>query len=100
MRLTVSTIAIYEKSKDYDDRNVLFLSYDIESRNQAKFRNELSMATVLSNPTQKTKHYQTNQQVKYLHLEAELDMLLQKINALKQRKQLANIAMQSQSTSD
>ena len=46
------------------------------------------MATLLSSQTPKTKHYQTNQQVKYLHLEAEIDMLLQKINALTQRKQL------------
>jgi hypothetical protein len=48
------------------------------------------MATLLSNQTnqtQKTKHYQTNQQVKYLHLEAEVDMLLQKLNSLMQRKQ-------------
>ena len=42
---------------------------------------------VLSSQDLKTKHYQTNQQVKYLHLEAEIDMLLQKINTLTQRKQ-------------
>ena len=46
------------------------------------------MATLLSNQTLKTKHYQTNQQVKYLHLEAEVDMLLQKLTTLKQQKQL------------
>ncbi|MBW4537270.1 MAG: hypothetical protein KME09_25365 [Pleurocapsa minor HA4230-MV1] len=49
------------------------------------------MATVLSNPTPKTTHYQTNQQVKYLHLEAEVDMLLQKLNVLTQRKQLTEL---------
>jgi hypothetical protein len=52
------------------------------------------MATLLSNQTnqtQKTTHYQTNQQVKYLHLEAEVDMLLQKINALMQRKQVTEL---------
>ena len=42
---------------------------------------------ILSSQILKTKHYQTNQQVKYLHLEAEVDMLLQKLNALTRRKQ-------------
>ena len=46
------------------------------------------MTTLLSTQTQKTKHYQTNQRVKYLHLEAEIDMLLQKLTTLKQQKQL------------
>ncbi len=46
------------------------------------------MATLLSTQTLKTKHYQTDQQVKYLHLEAEVDMLLQKLTTLKQQKQL------------
>ena len=46
------------------------------------------MATLLSSQTLKTKHYQTDQQVKYLHLEAEVDMLLQKLTSLKQQKQL------------
>jgi|GEM_PF-1819035 len=46
------------------------------------------MATLLSNQTLKTKHYQTNQQVKYLHLEAEIDILLQKITTLKQQKEI------------
>jgi hypothetical protein len=49
------------------------------------------MATLLSAQTQKTKHYQTNQQVKYLHLEAEVNMLLQKLNALMQRKQVTEL---------
>ena len=57
------------------------------------------MTTVLSRQTQKTKHYQTNQQVKYLHLEAEVDMLLQKINALSQRKQADEISAASSSIS-
>ncbi|MEM7593088.1 MAG: hypothetical protein AAF383_16490 [Cyanobacteria bacterium P01_A01_bin.83] len=50
------------------------------------------MATLLSNQSQKTQtqHYQTDQQVKYLHLEAEVDMLLQRITALMQRKQVAS----------
>ncbi|MFM2314148.1 MAG: hypothetical protein RLZZ04_3424 [Cyanobacteriota bacterium] len=52
------------------------------------------MATLLSNQTQKTKHYQKNQQVKYLHLEAEVDMLLQKLNALMQRKQVRELTAQ------
>ena len=46
------------------------------------------MATISSNQTLKTKHYQTDQQVKYLHLEAEVNILWQKITALKQQKQL------------
>ena len=46
------------------------------------------MATLLSSQTLKTKHYQTDQQVKYLHLEAEVDMLLQKLTSLKQQKRL------------
>jgi hypothetical protein len=45
------------------------------------------MATLLSTQTQKTQHYQTDQQVKYLHLEAEIDILLQKVTAFKQQKQ-------------
>ncbi len=53
------------------------------------------MATLLSDQTQKTKHYQTDQQVKYLHLEAEVDMLLQRITALMQRKQVTTLASES-----
>jgi len=49
------------------------------------------MATLLSNQTQKTKHYQKNQQVKFLHLEAEVDILLQKLTALMQRKQVSSL---------
>jgi hypothetical protein len=52
------------------------------------------MATLLSNQTQKTQHYQTNQQVKYLHLEAEVDILLQKLNALMQRKRIRELTSQ------
>lgn len=48
------------------------------------------MATLLSNQTQLTKYYQTERQIKYLHLEAEVDMLLQKLTALIERKQLAS----------
>ena len=46
------------------------------------------MTTLLSKEAQKTKHYQADQQVKYLHLEAEVDMLLQKLTTLKKQKQL------------
>jgi hypothetical protein len=46
------------------------------------------MTTLLSTQSLKTQPYQTNQQVKYLHLEAEVDMLLQKLTTLKQQKQL------------
>ena len=58
------------------------------------------MTTLLSDRTEKTRHYQTNQQVKYLHLEAEVDMLLQKINNLMQRKQLKDSASKSFSVLD
>ncbi|MEL6494025.1 MAG: hypothetical protein AAFQ41_02740 [Cyanobacteria bacterium J06623_7] len=58
------------------------------------------MATLLSSQTQKTKHYQTNQQVKYLHLEAEVDMLLQKLSALAQYKQLQDSTSKSSATPD
>ena len=44
------------------------------------------MATLLSNQTQKTRHYQTDQKVKYLHLEAEVEMLRQRLTALMQRQ--------------
>ena len=57
------------------------------------------MAILLSNQTEKTRHYHKSQQVKYLHLEAEVDMLLQKINNLMQRRQLKNSTLKS-STSD
>ena len=53
------------------------------------------MATLLSDQTQKTQHYQTDQQVKYLHLEAEVDMLWQRITALMQRKQVTPLASES-----
>ena len=58
------------------------------------------MATLLSSQTKKTKHYKTNQQVKYLHLEAEVDLLLQKINTLAQRKQLKDSTSKYFSGSD
>lgn len=54
------------------------------------------MATLLSNQTQKTRHYQTDQQVKYLHLEAEVEMLLQRLTALMQRQ--LSIPLKSESS--
>jgi len=45
------------------------------------------MTTLLSTKNGKTKLYQTDQQVKYLHLEAEVDILLQKLTFLKEEKQ-------------
>lgn len=50
------------------------------------------MATLLFDRNQKTKHYQTNQQVKYLHLEAEVEVLLQRLTNLKQYKQKSDTA--------
>ncbi|MEL6927624.1 MAG: hypothetical protein AAFO95_03190 [Cyanobacteria bacterium J06600_6] len=58
------------------------------------------MTTLLDNQSRKTKHYQMNQQVKYLHLEAEVDMLLQRLNVLRQRRQGTEIAPQTFSSSD
>jgi hypothetical protein len=58
------------------------------------------MATLLSNQTQKTKYYQTDRQIKYLHLEAEVDMLLQKLTALIERKQLASNELSESTTSN
>lgn len=46
------------------------------------------MDTLLSNQIQKSQYYQTDQQMKYLHLEAEINLLLQKLTTLKQQKQL------------
>ena len=46
------------------------------------------MTAVLSTQAKKTRHYQTDQQVKYLHLEAEVNMLLQRLTTLKEQKQL------------
>ena len=42
---------------------------------------------VQSNRKHITKCYQANQQVKYLHLEAEIEVLIQKLQALKKTKQ-------------
>ncbi len=53
------------------------------------------MATLLSNQTQKTRHYQTDQQVKYLHLEAEVEMLLQRLTALMQRQVMIPLTSES-----
>ena len=58
------------------------------------------MTTLLGDRAKKTKHYQTNQQVKYLHLEAEVDMLLQKLNALRQRQQAKAATSTTSSASD
>lgn len=60
------------------------------------------MATLLSSQTQETgqtsvsqlnvqqmtKHYQADQQVKYLHLQAEIEVLLQQLTTLKQQQEI------------
>lgn len=38
------------------------------------------------NVEQMTKHYQADQQVKYLHLQAEIEVLLQQLTTLKQQQ--------------
>ena len=38
------------------------------------------------------KSYQANQQVKYLHLQAEIEVLLQQLQTLKQQKQQATVS--------
>lgn len=47
-----------------------------------------SSTAVLDRPsaTKVTQSYQTNQQLKYLHLEAEVEVLLQQLQTLKQRR--------------
>ncbi|BAZ43286.1 hypothetical protein NIES4102_02860 [Chondrocystis sp. NIES-4102] len=42
-----------------------------------------------------TLNYSTDQQVKYLHLEAEIDMLLQKLTNLKKKQLLEKISVKS-----
>lgn len=44
--------------------------------------------TYQSSSKQMTKCYQADQQVKYLHLQAEVDVLLQQLQTLKQQKQI------------
>ena len=66
------------------------LSYDIKLHNQNLIANKLYMTTLLPARASKTKHYQTARQIKYLHLEAEVDMLLQKITTLIERKRSAS----------
>ena len=43
--------------------------------------------TVIAKLNQMTQCYQADQQVKYLHLQAEIDVLIQKLQTLKQQKQ-------------
>jgi hypothetical protein len=49
------------------------------------------MSTVITNPEtqiiQLMKSYQADQQVKYLHLQAEIEVLLQQLQTLKQKRQ-------------
>ncbi len=49
------------------------------------------MTTVISNPEtqikQVIKSYQADQQVKYLHLQAEIEVLLQQLRTMKQKRQ-------------
>ncbi|MDV3002113.1 MAG: hypothetical protein N5P05_003719 [Chroococcopsis gigantea SAG 12.99] len=51
----------------------------------------LTMSTVITNPEtqiiQLMKSYQADQQVKYLHLQAEIEVLLQQLQTLKQKRQ-------------
>ncbi|WP_319420324.1 hypothetical protein [Pleurocapsa sp. FMAR1] len=56
------------------------------------------MATLLS--THSAKHYQTDQQVKYLHLEAEVDILLQKLTALQKQQLLKKLSTKSSESSE
>ena len=46
------------------------------------------MTTLLPDKISKTNHYQTDRQIEYLHLEAEVEMLLQKLTSLIERKRL------------
>ncbi|MEG3438344.1 hypothetical protein V0288_14535 [Pannus brasiliensis CCIBt3594] len=54
------------------------------------------MTTVLTTESSALKHirtaYQVDQQVKYLHLEAEIEVLLQQLQSLKRKNQQDSIA--------
>ena len=56
------------------------------------------MTKLLSN-TNKNKE-QADRQIKYLHLEAEVDMLLQKITTLIERRSTSTKSSQAQESSD
>jgi hypothetical protein len=50
--------------------------------------NQLSTTSAVASPSISTPQcYQADQQVKYLHLQAEIDVLFQQLQALKQQKQ-------------
>lgn len=55
------------------------------------------MTTLLSKTTSNTKE-QADRQIKYLHLEAEVDMLLQKITTLIERKSTTKSSQENESS--
>ena len=62
-------------------------------------RNELSTidraskdALALSHAPKMTKCYQADQQVKYLYLQAEIEVLLQELQTLKQQKHVSELS--------
>ncbi len=57
--------------------------------------NQTSTVDRLSNPSDApkvAKCYQADQQVKYLHLQAEIEVLLQELQTLKQQKYLSELS--------
>lgn len=69
----------------------------LSSQAQEKSNQEVSTNhTSQSSSKKMAKCYQADQQVKYLHLQAEVDVLWQELQALKQQKEI--IAKQSLST--
>ena len=53
------------------------------------------LSASISNPSdspQMAKCYQADQQVKYLHLQAEIEVLLQELQTLKQQKYLSEVS--------
>ena len=46
----------------------------------------------LSSESKMTRYYQADQQVKYLHLQAEIEVLIQQLQTLKHQKYLSEVS--------
>ena len=61
----------------------------LSTKTQATSKGSVSKTNIYqSSLKQMAKCYQADQQVKYLHLQAEVDVLLQQLQTLKQQKQI------------
>jgi hypothetical protein len=52
----------------------------------SQVNNQTQSSRATTNPERLTKFYQADQQVKYLHLQAEIEVLLQELQTLKEQK--------------